>query len=174
MRLRPRQEGCCANRLYLKSNRRAVSQGNLLKESNARTTFGKAEVFQELQALRQSRKDRKLSAEGIFSEEQVEDGGVVSPAGLPVSVGHGDLVQIWKRIRIGNESPSPRDSRDPRNPRPRGNSLPVSRGWTTTLWSSAKEKPPSCLTGAMLSMSLIQKVRFLRPLDLNSSKLGQV
>jgi hypothetical protein len=58
------------------------------------------EVFQEFEALGQSRENGELSVEGVLPEEEVEDGRVVDPAGLPVRVRHGDLVQIWKQRAV--------------------------------------------------------------------------
>ena len=51
-------------------------------------------VLQELEAFGQAREDGELSLERILPEEEVEDGHVVHPAGLPVGVGHRDLVQV--------------------------------------------------------------------------------
>ena len=57
------------------------------------------EVLQELQALGQSREDGELAVERVLPEEEVKDRHVVDPASLPVGVGHGDLVQVWKRTK---------------------------------------------------------------------------
>ncbi len=54
-------------------------------------------ILQELEALRQSGKDGELSVERILPEEEVEDGDVINPAGLPVGVGHRDLVQVCRK-----------------------------------------------------------------------------
>ena len=54
-------------------------------------------ILQELEALRQSGKDGELSVERILPEEEVEDSDVVNPAGLPVGVGHRDLVQVCRK-----------------------------------------------------------------------------
>jgi hypothetical protein len=58
------------------------------------TAVGVVKIFQEFEALAQAGEDGELSVEGILTEEEVEDGHVVDPAGLPVRVGHGDLIQI--------------------------------------------------------------------------------
>ena len=54
------------------------------------------EVLQELEALGQAGEDGELAVERILAEEEVKDGHVVDPAGLPVGVGHRDLIQVWK------------------------------------------------------------------------------
>jgi hypothetical protein len=51
-------------------------------------------VFQELKTLGQPGKDGELAMEGALPEEEVKDGHVLGPAGLPIGVGHRDLIQV--------------------------------------------------------------------------------
>jgi len=52
------------------------------------------EILQELETICQPSEDGELSLERILPEEQVEDGCIVYLACLPVSIGHGDLIEI--------------------------------------------------------------------------------
>lgn len=52
------------------------------------------EAPQEQQAVVQSGEKREAAAERIVPEEELEHGGLLVPAGPPVRVRHGELVQI--------------------------------------------------------------------------------
>ena len=57
-------------------------------------TVGKVKVVQMAKAFIETGKDGVLSSKGILSKEEFKDGGVVVTVVLPVSVCHGDLVEV--------------------------------------------------------------------------------
>lgn len=58
------------------------------------TAVCKAKVAQEQQTVVQSSEQREAAAERIVPEEELEHGGLLVPAGPPVCVRHGELVQV--------------------------------------------------------------------------------
>ena len=53
-----------------------------------------AKAAQEQQAVVQPGEQREAAAERVVPEEQLEHGGLLVPAGPPVRVRHGELVQV--------------------------------------------------------------------------------
>ena len=51
-------------------------------------------IVQKLDALLQARENGELPVEGILPEKQIEDGLVIRFARLPISVSHGELIEI--------------------------------------------------------------------------------
>lgn len=58
------------------------------------TFVWKAKAAQEQQAVVQTSEQREAAAERIVPEEELEHGGLLVPAGPPVRVRHGELVQV--------------------------------------------------------------------------------
>lgn len=61
------------------------------------TAIGVVEFIQELDALVQSGKNRVFPVKGVLTKKKIEDRVVVHLTVFPVSIGHGDLVQICKK-----------------------------------------------------------------------------
>lgn len=56
-----------------------------------------AKAAQEQQTVMQSSEQREAAAERVVPEEELEHGGLLVPAGPPVRVGHGELVQVGEQ-----------------------------------------------------------------------------
>lgn len=63
------------------------------------TFVREAKVAQEQQAVVQPGEQREAAAERVVPEEELEGGVLLVPAGPPVRVGHGELVQVGEQRR---------------------------------------------------------------------------
>lgn len=63
------------------------------------TVICEAKVAQEEKAVVQAGKQREAAVERIVSEEELEHGGLLVPAGAPVRVRHGELIQVRQQRR---------------------------------------------------------------------------
>mmetsp|Transcript_17892 Transcript_17892/g.51270 ORF Transcript_17892/g.51270 Transcript_17892/m.51270 type:complete len:280 (+) Transcript_17892:1126-1965(+) len=85
-----------AGQILVEEGRLAVRQGGAVPQV-VQIGRREAEVDQELEHLVQAGQDGVLPAERILPEEQLEHRRVGVPAGLPVRVGHGQLIQVGEK-----------------------------------------------------------------------------
>lgn len=88
---------------YFKRKGKKTPTPSEKKKSLARlgslTVTREAKAAQEEQAVVQAGEEREAAAERVVSEEELEDGGLPVPAGAPVGVGHGELVEVRQQWR---------------------------------------------------------------------------
>ncbi len=73
------------------------SNGDNKAQADFLTFVCEAKAAQEQQAVVQPSEQREAAAERIIPEEELEHGGLLVPAGSPVRVRHGELVQVRKQ-----------------------------------------------------------------------------
>ena len=74
-----------------------VTAGGNEVQVDSLTFVCEAKAAQEQQTVVQSGEQREAAAERVVPEEELEHGGLLVPAGPPVRVGHGELVQVGEQ-----------------------------------------------------------------------------
>lgn len=78
---------------------RAAELPQKIRSARLLTVPREAKAPQEEQTVVQAGEQREAAAERVLPEEELEDGGLLRPAGSPVRVGHGELVQVGQERR---------------------------------------------------------------------------
>lgn len=61
------------------------------------TALGIVKAIQEFEALLESGENGEFPMEWIVAKEQIEYRRIIGFIGFPIGIGHGYLVQIWKK-----------------------------------------------------------------------------
>lgn len=64
------------------------------------TALGIVKAIQEFEALLESGKNCEFTMEWIVAKEQIEYRRIIGFIGFPIGIGHGYLVQIWKKVSL--------------------------------------------------------------------------